>query len=366
MGRHESITRYITREARGIEIGAWYNGMAPKRDGFNCLTLDVFDTETLRRRARESEGIDGDLIKLIEDVDLVGSSHAIADLVRVRGELGGFDYIVSSHNIEHCPDPITFFRGCEEVLKHGGYLSMIVPDRRGCFDYFRPNSTTAEMLSAFFEKRQRPTDTQIFEHCSLHARHLNGSRQEIVFPFSTDPGEIVPFEHLRIEFDLWEERVRTGDDIYRDAHCWTFTPASFELILRDLSFLGLTKFAIAEIEPSEGEFFVHLRSGGYLIEEDNEFYKRRRDLLLRMNDESSCASPRVRDVETKLISSQEKISRLESDLADAKQVTHDIETANAALKMRAEADLRAIQESTSWRLTALFRFIAGFLRKITG
>jgi 3-dehydroquinate dehydratase len=41
----------------------------------------------------------------IEDVDIVGSSIAIGDLVEARGETGTFDYIVSSHNFEHLPEP---------------------------------------------------------------------------------------------------------------------------------------------------------------------------------------------------------------------------------------------------------------------
>lgn len=71
----------------------------------------------------------------------------------------------------------------------------------------------------------------MFEHCSLHARRLKKAGQQVVFPFAL-PREIIPFEHLRIEFEVWQKRVRSGDESYRDAHCWTFTPASFELILR--------------------------------------------------------------------------------------------------------------------------------------
>ncbi|TDY25465.1 methyltransferase family protein [Paraburkholderia sp. BL6665CI2N2] len=394
MGRHESITRHITKEEHGIEIGAWYNGIAPKRLGYNCLTLDVFDAPTLRARAEQDPTISREIARNIEDVDMVGSSTSIAQLVAARGETGKFDYIVSSHNLEHSPDPITFLQGCEQVLKPGGYLSMIVPDRRGCFDYFRPSSTTAEMLAAFFEKRSRPTNAQIFEHCSLHARRLEKSGQQVVFPFALDPREIIPFEHLRIEFELWQKRVRSGDESYRDAHCWTFTPAAFELILQDLSFLKLTKFEVVEIEPAEGEFFVHLRNGENFLAEEENFYKRRTQLLLRMNDEASITAPRVRDLQSELdstkselismrselvftqsevASARERIVSLEAELAGyrqreadllkAKLLTHEAIEAITFRAKRAESDLRAMRESTSWRLTALLRVVSSAVRK---
>jgi len=367
MGRHESITRYITKEKRGIEIGAWYNGVAPKRLGYNCLILDVFDTATLRSRAEKDPSVSPDMAINIEGVDLVGSSTLIAQLVEGIDALGQFDYIVASHNLEHTPDPITFFQGCERVLKPDGYLSMIVPDRRGCFDYFRPNSTTAELVAAYFEKRSRPSDAQVFEQHSLHARRVNGADQEIVFPFSTDPHEIIPFQHLDTELDYWKRRIHSGDDSYRDAHCWAFTPASFELVLLDLGFLGLTKFDVAEMESTDGEFFVHLHNSGRFSMSERDFYERRTHLLLRANDEASIAAPRVRKLESEIASSRETISRLEEQSNACRETISMLEEQSNLFRQEAQKaieDLCAIRESTSWRLTSLLRAVSSGFRKV--
>jgi SAM-dependent methyltransferase len=327
MDRYEQIKKHVTKEKRGIEIGAWHSGIAPKRLGYRCLILDVFDTETLGKRAHSDGTIPAELIARIEEVDLVGSSTAIAELVEARGELGQFDYIVSSHNLEHCPDPVTFFQGCERVLKPDGYLSMIVPDKRGCFDFFRPTSTPASIVAAYLEKRSRPTEAQVFEQQTMHARRLSERGEEIVFPFATNPREIVPYVDWIRQLDTWKERIHSGDQSYKDTHCWVFTPASFELIMLDLGLLGLTKLSVDQVQPADGEFFVHLRNSlsVELGHDEETIYKRRRQLLLQISDEASITAPRVRDL---------------------------------------ERELASIRESTGWRVTSPFRMLSNFFRKV--
>jgi SAM-dependent methyltransferase len=176
--RREEITRYITPEQVGIEIGPYFAPLAPKRLGYDCLVLDVCDATTLRRRASKDPNVLREKIRNIEEVDLIGSASDIAELVAARHRLGSFDYIVSSHNFEHLPDPIRFLKGCAEVLRPGGILSMALPDSRACFDYFRPPSTLADILEAYFTRRDRPSATQIFEQQALGARYVDahGSR----------------------------------------------------------------------------------------------------------------------------------------------------------------------------------------------
>ena len=41
-----------------------------------------------------------------------------------------FDSVVSSHTVEHFPDPVKALRECVRVLKVGGYMVHIIPDAR--------------------------------------------------------------------------------------------------------------------------------------------------------------------------------------------------------------------------------------------
>jgi SAM-dependent methyltransferase len=328
MDRRERIRRFITPQQKGIEIGPYYQPVAPKRLGYNCMVLDVFDAAALRARALDEPNIPDDLVDNIDEVDFIGSSGAIAALVANRHQLGTFDYIISSHNFEHLPDPIRFLQGCARVLRLGGVLSMAIPDRRTCFDYFRPNSTLAELVEAFFAERDRPTLAQLFEQNSLHSRY--GEKLMGGFKLADDPSEIIPLENLAEAFEEWCELRARPDNEYRDAHCWTFTPSSFELILRDLDFLQLTCWDVLEVSESTGtEFFVHLRNVAPGVRKKGfgrDFYDRRYQLLRRANNE--LAENSLRDVHRQ--------RRIE-EMAD---------------------EIKKMKSSISWRITAPLRMIS--------
>ncbi len=264
MDRRTEVLKHVSKEAYGIEVGPWFNPLAPKRDGYRCLSFDVFDTENLREIARRDPAIPPDQIPNIENVDIVGSSASIEQLISGRNELFAFDYIISSHNFDHLANPIKFLRGCGRVLKAGGFLSMALPDKRACFDYFRPHTTLAQWLDAFFADQDRPTFMQLFEQNSLHSRLKVGDELRGSFSLSDDPNNIRLLQTLREAYDTWVRRSRNNDATYYDCHCTIMTPNSLRLLLQDCTFLGLSPFEVNEISENNGnEFYVHLRNGGY-------------------------------------------------------------------------------------------------------
>jgi SAM-dependent methyltransferase len=294
MDRRERITRHITREQRGIEIGPYFNPLTPKRLGYNCLVVDIADRKALRRQAASDPLIPRENIDLIEEVDLVGTSTDLGTLIAARGETGTFDYVVSSHNLEHLPDPIRFLQACAEVLKPGGIVSLAVPDHRTCFDYFRPTTTLAEWLSAYAEHRTRPSPAQVFEFHSLLAMYDSGGQQIAAFPLCDDPTDLAPARHLDEAYTQWQAATADPDERYRDVHCWTFTPASLALLLHDLQRLGLVQLAVEEFSETVGsEFFVMLRRLAEAAPrmDEERFWARRRQLLLRMADERGANTP---------------------------------------------------------------------------
>ena len=226
------MLRFIEKKHLGIEIAPWINSLASKAKGYNCLTLDVFDKERLISNALSDPNIPNELVNLIENVDFVGSACDIETIVSNKHRLGSFDYIISSHNFEHLPNPILFLQGCSKVLKSGGVLSMALPDKRVCFDYFRPHSITTDWLEAYFEKRTRPTAKQLFTQTALHSRYCREGNESLSFELSDDPENIVPFETLREAFQNWENFQKWPDETYRDAHCWTFTPSYWSCCYR--------------------------------------------------------------------------------------------------------------------------------------
>ena len=266
MTRRDRILKNVSTDQRGIELGPWFSPLASKREGYQCLSLDIFETETLRSRARLDQHITAEQAAAIEDVDIVGSSVAIGDLIAARGESGTFDYIVSSHNFEHLPNPIRFLNGCFRTLKSSGVLSMAIPDHRNCFDYFRPVTRLSDWIHSFHVDQQKPTPAQVFDGRIAFAYYMDDTQKR--FDFSSDtPASLVACDiELDQEWALWASLIqKTGacyqtlEHDYIDAHCSVFTPSSFELLVRDCGFLGLANFAVEEVVPEGFEFHAHLR-----------------------------------------------------------------------------------------------------------
>lgn len=296
MDRTEQLLKYIRKEQRGIEVGPYFRPLVPKRRGYDSLTMDVFDTARLIENARNDPLIAEEAIAEIEEVDIVGSCAALATLVGEKYSLGSFDYIVSSHNFEHLPDPIRFLRDCEAVLKRGGIVSMAVPDRRATFDYFRPVTTLADWLDAYAEARILPSPAQVFEGHSLRgAFNRNGQTAPGFLLGMEDPNLVIPAEDLEAAYQTWQEdRERGNRRPYRDAHCSVFTPSSLRLMIEDLRFLGLIRLELVEliVPPNSFEFYVHLRNAGPPAPAIDRaaFYERRAATLREMVEEAAEAT----------------------------------------------------------------------------
>ena len=203
---------------------------------------------------------------------------------------------------------------------------MAVPDKRCCFDYYRPLSMTGDLLDAFFEKRERPSRAQIFQVEALDCRFRDGAVEGYTFDLGADPALIEPFQQLRGSFDNWQASFSAADVAYRDSHCWAMTPSSFELFAREIQFLGLTKLGIESVTtPLGNEFYIRFVNGAP-VPESVEFYARRAGLLREIASSSDNSALRRR---------------------------------NAAL----QAELDAIRRSRSWKITAPLRWLRMMPRK---
>ena len=258
MDRRATILAGIDKKDVGIEIAPWFAPLAAKRDRYNIKVLDIYDRSTLVDRARNDPAISPETYKLIEDVDFVGSATDLCDLVP-REMHGTFDYIISSHNFEHLPNPIKFLQACQTMLKTGGIISMAVPDGRACFDYFRPHTTIGDWLQAYFEGRQKPTPKQIFDLAAARAVGRIDSGDSSVFWAGIDPELVKTTGDIITAFKVWRSEANLS--AYQDTHCSVMWPASFELLIFECRLLGLISLEVDRISgPAGCEFFVRMRN----------------------------------------------------------------------------------------------------------
>jgi SAM-dependent methyltransferase len=82
-----------------------------------------------------------------------------SDLSRI--ESGKYDFILSCHCLEHTANPLKALKEWSRVLKNGGELILILPDKNFTFDKFRP-VTTFKHLEEDFQMDIDEADTTHF------------------------------------------------------------------------------------------------------------------------------------------------------------------------------------------------------------
>jgi predicted SAM-dependent methyltransferase len=235
----------VNRQGLGLEIGPSHRPIASKKQGFNVHVLDHASAEELREKYAE-HNVD---LANIEDVDFVWHGEPLSQLI---GREECYDWIIASHVIEHSPDLIAFLNECERLLKPDGVLSLVIPDKRYCFDCVHALTSTGELLDAFDQRRKRPSPGKVFDHFA-GATKRNGQ-----ISWNADTRGAIKLVHGFSEaMECWQ-RARTTDQ-YIDVHNWRFTPASFRLILNDLQALGLVRLEIKiAFDTVDSEFYMTL------------------------------------------------------------------------------------------------------------
>jgi SAM-dependent methyltransferase len=242
----------IDRDMRVLEIGPSYSPVAPKRDGWNTTTVDHASREQLAEKYRD-ERVD---VSLIEDVDFLWTEGPL-DAAVPRELHGAFDACIASHVLEHLPDPIGLLESLERLLTADGLLSLALPDKRFCFDFFKPLTSVGELLDAHGRRATRHSLKTGFD---MKAYSIRSAGEHAWAPRVVDDVTFYkPFEELKRDLQVLRE---TADGPYVDHHAWHFTPSSFELAILELSALEEVDFRIDRSFPTERyEFYVTLRRG---------------------------------------------------------------------------------------------------------
>lgn len=339
MDASDKVFEFLDRHGRGLEVGPAHSPYAPKAAGFNVVTVDHATKPELIEKYR-TYAVPEYKLNRIEDVDYIWSGEHLADLVP-----GEFDYVIASHFIEHTVDIIGFLKDCENLLKPNGKLSLVIPDKRYCFDLLRPLSTVGNAIDSHLRPSRFHTPGTVID-----AETWNSSRDGVGAWAAGEDREL----HLTEDISSFTTLIDTAVDQkeYHDCHHWVFTPSSFELLLRDLRTLGYTKLSIVGQRPTSGcEFYVTLSA------------------------QTSDANGPTR---------KELFRRIEHELGAVSAFGDQCESDRAILELRVERDklrrmlakrdrkiqeLKAEQESIfnsrSWKATKPLRLVSRKSRKIS-
>lgn len=243
--RKDLVFRHIDKSRLGLEIGPSHNPFAPKKEGYRVHILDHMSREQLVEKYQE-HSVD---TASIEEVDFVWHGEKFIDLI---GQPKRYHWIIASHMIEHTPDLVGFLNECDSVLDDEGIVSLVVPDKRYCFDHYRPISSLAQVIDSHVGQNTRHTPGTVAEYCLDVASRAGGLGWN-----AADNGPL-KLMHTLDDAKKYMHIARTTDE-YLDVHAWCFVPHSFRLLIHDLHSLGLIPFREVEFCPGEGfEFFITL------------------------------------------------------------------------------------------------------------
>jgi SAM-dependent methyltransferase len=93
----------------------------------------------------------------------------IKDTVKLDGIVSGkYDFVLSSHVLEHVANPIRAIREWSRILKKNGVLLVVLPEKKNSFDYFRKYTSLKHIILDFKNKVNEDDQTHTPEVLKYH------------------------------------------------------------------------------------------------------------------------------------------------------------------------------------------------------
>ena len=234
----------ISKEGKMLEIGPLDN---PQLDHHSpkYYSLDVFSKDQLVQNYITDPNVIKE--KIIEPSYVITNN----DYSTIKEK---FECIFSSHSIEHMPCVVTFLKNLQGMLSIDGYVYLIIPDKRYCFDHFKRETDIYDVLQLYYEKNSRPRFFDILKMASQITHN------DPVAHWHNDHGMIRSDAALLQNYQRVLDQYNSGH--YIDSHVSFFTPENFMHIINLLNKLKLIKLKIHKMYhtlENALEFYVILK-----------------------------------------------------------------------------------------------------------
>lgn len=209
-------------------------------------TIKYFDTETRASLVAQAALLNVQT-STIPEIDFVSEND---DLSVVNEK---FEALLSVHNLSRHANLILHMQQCEQLLRPGGRMYCVVPDKRYTQDHFTPETSLATLLARYKEK-----DNSVHLEHSLAlgtCTHYDASRH-----WAGRHGNPENVLETRVNA-IFDGKTEVAPGHINSSY---FTPASFNEILRSLRKLKLTNLVAERLYPTvygNNEFYVVLAAG---------------------------------------------------------------------------------------------------------
>lgn len=154
IGTRAEFLDLIPKDEPVLEIGPFLQPCL-RRPRHQVEYMDVMDRDGLIQRAREhihnGNFLAEDFEPLIEIAPHIDHVHPTGDLSIISKK---FQFVLSSHCIEHQPNLIKHIKDVENLLLPNGIYFIIIPDKRYCFDHYLPETRTIDVIASHLEGRR--------------------------------------------------------------------------------------------------------------------------------------------------------------------------------------------------------------------
>lgn len=244
----------------GLEVSPLFRPTALKGE-HNVYYTDYTSAEESRKK---HSGYEHDEIVDIDFIWVPGSN-----LIECIPDGRKFKWAIASHVLEHVPDPIGWILQVLEALEVGGVFSLALPDKNYCYDIFRRETETSDLIDLWLRQQAIPSPLQIYDFLS---RSVDGSGDdgnrafETAKSFEEATRSYSDNQALEFAINSWKNGT------YFDIHCSVFTPKSFLSIFEKIIELGIINATISEPVLGQEEFYVKFtKVGDSLIKHPGNF-----------------------------------------------------------------------------------------------
>lgn len=243
-----------------LEIGALCNPLF-KKDEFDVYYADIYGTEEIKVRFSY---FNQELIERMVPVDYVLDESYSKTF---NGTGMKFDYIVSSHVLEHMPNPIEFLFDVLSILNVHGKICLLLPDKEFTFDHYRENTSFADWFDVYSRGEANNVPRIVFdsEFCKVNENDFVKYWNKTVSP--------CPNPEINHVLDLYDDLVENCENNTFDGHYWVFTDRSFLRILVNLIRLNILPYKLIDFFPTaiNDNTFGLILELDYTVKDDSAF-----------------------------------------------------------------------------------------------
>ncbi|WP_264914036.1 class I SAM-dependent methyltransferase [Rhodoluna lacicola] len=151
-----------------------------------------------------------------------------------------YDYVLSSHVVEHVPDLLGHMLEIADVLRPEGKYVIVLPNAEGSGEFFRRKSDEADIVEHFFRGGNATSPGQNWDYLTKSLRY-SGKKMS--------GKSLQDFDRNHTDAEAIQDAFRCNFE-YVDVHCWVFTPKSFTGLVSRFNELEIFPFRVEKILES--------------------------------------------------------------------------------------------------------------------